>query len=284
VPKPEFEVVAQGVITPEGPAEDARGNLYFVQRSLGKVSVVCGSAVHDVVDTGGKPQSVAVESSGSLLVPDAIRKALLRVTAGGGLQTLCDHCGDSPLRGPNDLVPLPGGGALVTDPGMDFALPGAVLWIDPTGDAYLLTNAMSFPNGIALHQDGRTLLVAESARDRIEEFQWRQATVSRRRTFAQLPEGSGPDGIALDSEGSLYVVCHFTGRVLMLDPAGRVVDVLWPGGSHPTNCTFGGPDFKSLYVTEDEAGHIVRFRRDVCGQVAYSRSQPRTLGKWSNSP
>jgi len=272
-----FQVIARGVTTLEGPAEDACGNLYFVQRMVGvsKVSVVSAGRVSDVVDTHGKPQAVAIDSSGALLVPDAVRKALLRVSPRGDVETVCNRCGTAPLLGPNDLVPLPDGGVLMTDPGMSFDTPGALLWIDPCGIAYKLTDDMVFPNGIVLREDGRTLLVAESAKSSIEEFQWRETTVTRRRTFTELPDNSGPDGITLDREGNLYVACHFTGNVMMLDQTGRVMDLLWPGGNRPTNCGFGGPDFRTLYVTEDRAGRIVSFCRDLPGQLAYSRSRSR---------
>jgi len=274
---PAYTIVARGVVTPEGPAEDERGDLYFVQRKVGlsRVSVVSEGAWRDVVDTHGKAQSVAVEPSGSLLVPDAVKAVLLRVTPEGDVTIVCDRCEGEPLLGPNDLVLLPDGGVLMTDPGMSFDPPGAILWIDTECTAHKLTEDMCFPNGIALREDGRTLLVAESAKSRIEEFEWREAAVSKRRTFCELPGDAGPDGIAFDREGNLYVACNFTGTVTMIDPSGRIVDELSPGGGHPTNCTFGGPDFATLFVTEDEAGQIVSFERDVPGQVPYSRSRPR---------
>ena len=274
---PAFEVVATGVVTPEGLAEDRNGNLYFVQRKVGlsRVSVASGGTWRDIADTRGKAQSVAVEPAGTLLVPDALNQALLRVTPDGAISTVCDLCDEEPLFGPNDLVPLPDGGVLMTDPGMSFDPPGALLWIDPDGGAHRLTQDMCFPNGIALREDGATLLVAESAKSTIDEFTWHEATVTKRRTFANLPGDAGPDGLALDREGNLYVACNFTGKITMLDPSGRALDNLWPGGGHPTNCTFGGPDFRTLFVTEDEAGQIVSFRRDVPGQVPFSRSRPR---------
>ena len=60
---------------------------------------------------------------------------------------------------------------------------------------------------------------------------------------------------------------------------GPLVDELSLGCGHATYGTFVGPDFKTLYVTEDEAGQIVACGRGVAGLVFYSRSRPRCAPK-----
>jgi sugar lactone lactonase YvrE len=63
-----------------------------------------------------------------------------------------------------------------------------------------------------------------------------------------------------DVDGNLYITRYGKGTVVKLSPAGRVlreIDVL---GERPSNLCFGGPDGRTVYVTEVEHGRIVEFR------------------------
>ena len=67
-------------------------------------------------------------------------------------------------------------------------------------------------------------------------------------TFAQLPEGSGPDGIALDASGRVWVACWSASRVVALLPDGSVdAEIEFPGEG--VYCAeVGGQDGKTLFL------------------------------------
>lgn len=93
--------------------------------------------------------------------------------------------------------------------------------------------------------------------------------------FARLPAGaSGPDGMALDEDGNLYV-CHAgKGSVYVFGPHGD--DLFSIDCSHigrtVTNLAFGGPEMRELYITVSDAGAIARARLPHPGRKMFSHS------------
>ncbi|MCI0460329.1 MAG: SMP-30/gluconolactonase/LRE family protein [Gemmataceae bacterium] len=75
-------------------------------------------------------------------------------------------------------------------------------------------------------------------------------------------------------DGNLYLTRYSKGTVAVLSPEGKVlreIDVL---GKRPTNLCFGGPDGRTVYVTEVENQRLVRFRVDWPG-LAWQRWQEK---------
>ena len=73
------------------------------------------------------------------------------------------------------------------------------------------------------------------------------------------------DGMRCDVDGNLYVSRYGKGTVAVLSPQGEVlreIDVL---GKSPSNLCFGGPDGRTVYVTEVTKRRLVQFRTDRPG-------------------
>jgi gluconolactonase len=90
------------------------------------------------------------------------------------------------------------------------------------------------------------LLVGESKRNRILEFPVAApGKLGPMRVFADLPAMSGdqidnqPDGMALDTEGNLYVAHYGMRQVQVLDPSGKLIRRL-PGGNLTTSKSLAG--------------------------------------------
>jgi gluconolactonase len=77
--------------------------------------------------------------------------------------------------------------------------------------------------------------------------------------------GGIPAGLAFHRDGTLYVAHFGAGRVDVLDPQGRELAPVPAPGQRPTNCAFGGPERRTLVVTEVETGGGYRIGRDVPG-------------------
>src|SRR5207248_51006 len=75
----------------------------------------------------------------------------------------------------------------------------------------------------------------------------------------------GFDGMRCDVDGNLYVTRHGKGTVVVLSPAGKVLREVGVLGSSPSNLCFGGPDGRTVYVTEVEKRRLVRVRVDRPG-------------------
>ena len=91
--------------------------------------------------------------------------------------------------------------------------------------------------------------------------------------FIQMSGGAGPDGMALDAEGNLAVAHVGLGTVWLFSALGEPIRrIRTPQGILATNCAFGGPDGRTLYVTESQSGTVLKARLDVPGQRLFSHS------------
>lgn len=130
-------------------------------------------------------------------------------------------------------------------------------------DDILLTNGIGFsPNGATIyHSDtGRNHIVAHDI----------GTTVGNRRTFATLERGA-PDGLAVDSEGCIWVAAYGGGCVSRFSPAGELIEHLQVPATAVTSLCMGGPDGRDLYIVtadnqdQDLLGSIFRARMDAPG-------------------
>ncbi len=256
------EIVAEGLSFPEGPAFDPDGNLYVVNLTSGDISRITPDGRHEVVvNTGGKPNGSAWDRrTGTLTVCDCGLKVVLSVTPAGEVRMLTDHYNHIPYRGPNDCVYDPDGNLYFTDPvdsSEDNPI-GKVYCRLTSGEVVIFDDGFAFPNGIAFGPD-RSLYVAETNTRRIFRY-----TVSEPGSYEDLEEyvtlkgGEGPDGMAFDVEGNLYVAHFGKGCVAVVSPDGEVIEELDAGGQDPTNVAFGGPGNDELYVTESATGRVYR--------------------------
>lgn len=270
-----WKTVAAGIMSPEGPAVDRAGNVFLVSRWTGRVvKVDADGRVSDLVHTGGKPQSVALLESGELLLADAKNRALQRFSASGVLTTVADSVDGEKFLGPNDLVLADDGVVYLTDPGLDMDGDGQVLRIEiDSGRSSVLATGYHFPNGLTITGDGRFLFVAESVTHRILRFELLEHghRLGAPEIFHQFADYH-PDGIAFDAGGNLLVTMCGGGTLEVLSSRGTLLASLPTGGKHCTNCVFGGRDFQTLYLTEDDQTALLATRWPVPGQRRYSRS------------
>ena len=96
------------------------------------------------------------------------------------------------------------------------------------------------------------------------------------RTEAFLSDAQGRDHVttaklALDDDGNL-AVCHAgLGAVWLFSPLGEpLARVNSCAGLMTTNCAYGGPDNKTLYITESDSGQILTARLDTPGRTMFA--------------
>ncbi|MCM2450132.1 SMP-30/gluconolactonase/LRE family protein [Agrobacterium vitis] len=114
-------------------------------------------------------------------------------------------------------------------------------------------------NGLAFSSDGRRLYVSDSHPSVAKV--WTMAIdadgmpLEKPQLFANLSEfGGRPDGATVDEDGGYWIAASDSGRVLRLDPKGRPDMVLHVPTTNPTNITFGGPDFRTAFITSLKPG------------------------------
>lgn len=264
------EVLAQGLLFPEGPVwyRDTR-EWWFVELKGGHVSKVdAAGRLERVFDTPA-PNGMKRHADGSFWICERDRKGLLRfdpTTRQAAL--IAEGCGGQPFLGPNDLCFGIAERCYFTDPhGSSRTNPaGALYRRDRDGKVTREASGLAYPNGVALTPDGTCLVFAETHTQTI----WiadRQpdGSLGGRRPFARTDGGNGPDGMAFDAAGNLFVAVYGAGHVQVFDAQGRETERLDVPGKQPTNCCFGGKDFKTLCVTEAERGQLLGLELSTAG-------------------
>jgi sugar lactone lactonase YvrE len=152
---------------------------------------------------------------------------------------------------PNDLVIDKKGGIYFTLPSDK---PSAVYYIAPGGQPVKLGEAAS-AHGIQLSPDEKTLYSADSSGEYLIAFDVQpDGKLTNKRNFGKyqgLPtKESHADGIAVDSEGRVYV--GIATGVQVFSPKGEALGVI-PTSQRPQNLAFAGPDKKTLYLAGGSA-------------------------------
>jgi gluconolactonase len=221
-----------------------------------------GTRAFSVVEYPGAPIStngLAVDGEGSLVACERWNGSLARVS-GGVRSVLADRSpSEATLNAPNDLTLRRDGNIYFTDTTWG-ARPGehgktAVYRVSPAG-VLSVAFETDMPNGVGLSPDGRTLYVGSDAHDRL----WRlpvadDGSVGEPEPFAAgntAPEGRlhVPDGLCVDDLGRVYVANNSkeVSAILSFAPDGHFAGRI-PLPFPPSNCTFGGADRRTLYIT-----------------------------------
>ena len=207
----------------------------------------------DVVTTvPGTPGGLGFLPDGTPVVVSQEDFKLLTIGDNGALSEFADlspYC-----RGcANDLLVDPLGRCYVGHHGFDF-FGGAPL---QTASLVLVTDDdrvqevaddMTFPNGMALTPDGKTLIVAESFANRLTAFTvGADGTLSDRRVWAQLGKQWTPDGICLDSDGAVWAGNPLEGAFVRVREGGDITHRVRVEPKWAVACALGGPDGRTLF-------------------------------------
>lgn len=261
----------------EGPAVDAEGNVFFTNTG----EILKWEPATQRLSTFRKPSNgangLAFDRQGRLLTCEAADGKQGRVTRTdlktGAITVLCDQFNGFPLGGPNDLC-VDGRERIYFTSRLANTNPAtgnvnAVYRIDPDGKVarILAAPAIDMPNGLAVTPDNRTFYLVESDgrtnRSRVIRAYDLQAdgSVAKPRVLHTFYPGRSGDGMRVDTAGNLYVAAGLhktrgTSETLdtrpgmhVLTPAGKLVAFVETPEDTLTNCAFGGPDGRTLYVT-----------------------------------
>lgn len=259
----------------EGPSFDRDGNLYVTNIPYGQLlRVAPDGAVTVVVTYDGEPNGLKVHKNGRLVVADHKLGLLLYDAPASRLQMLMDRPRHERFKGLNDLVFAKSGDLYFTDQGESgMHDPSGRLWrLKQDGRLDLLLDNVPSPNGLVLTPDESILYLAVTRANAV----WRvplypDGLIGRVGVFIQMSGGTGPDGMAIDEEGNL-AVCHVgMGSVWLFSRLGRpLAEIRSCAGLLTTNAAYGGPERKTLYITESETGSILKADLSVAGKPMYS--------------
>ena len=110
--------------------------------------------------------------------------------------------------------------------GTNFTDEGVVFRLDPDLQLHRVKEGVTIPNGTSWTRDGRTMYFTDSSQHTVMAYPYDPDTgvASWRggREFFRV-DGGVPDGHCQDEEGCLWVACHGKGKVVRVNPQGRIV-------------------------------------------------------------
>ncbi|GGK34979.1 SMP-30/gluconolactonase/LRE family protein [Salinarimonas ramus] len=258
----------------EGPSFDREGNLWLVDIPYGRILKVSPAGEWSVACRyEGWPNGLKIDADGRVYIADYMHGILVLEPGADAPRPLVTHRHSEHFRGCNDLFLARDGSIFFTDQGQSgmHMQNGRVYRYDPgTSRLDLLIDTGQSPNGLVMDLHEEVLYVAMTRGNSV----WRlpimaDGAVSKVGVFVQISGGlSGPDGMALDETGGLWVAHAGNGCVWGFDrlghPKWRVVSPT--GGLTTTNIAFGGPGNRDLYITESDTGHVLVATLPVAGK------------------
>ena len=213
-----------------------------------------------------------LDLQGRLISCQHAARNLVRTEADGSITVLVDKFDGKRLNSPNDVAVRSDGTLWFTDPPWGLTgpaeLPGHwVFKLDPaTGKVEPVVKDLAMPNGINFSPDESRIYIADTGGHPkhpdpafhklpggIHCYEVSQDGKLGKKLF-QIEQGS--DGMTVDVKGNLYTT-H--GKVHIYNADGKKLETIdVPEG--PANVTFGGDDYKTLFITAKTSLYSVRMR------------------------
>ena len=218
------------------------GRIWLCNWGAGEVLAVTTGGEREVmarVAPQTLPFSIDWLPDGRLLVIDGPRRALLGQGSNATLELVADlsSLGAAPF---NELVVNAAGGAYVNGGA------GSIVRIGPDGTIREVAGGLKWPNGMALLDDERTLVVADSHAEQLVAFDvGEDGLLSGRRVWADLEHA--PDGICADADGAVWVATVPGQRCVRVREGGEILtSVTVDRGCFA--CMLGGDDGRTLFI------------------------------------
>jgi sugar lactone lactonase YvrE len=238
------------------------GRLYVSDFYTHRVLAFADDSQPELVCTvEGRPSGLGFDPSGNLLIVSMTDQRLLRLRD-DALEEVASlaRVADSLC---NDMLVDPQGRAYIGNFGITEPTVGAtrLARVDPDGTVHVAADGLVFPNGSALTDGGRTMLVSETFAARIAAFDVAaDGTLSNRRTWASFGELTGvsiaaavasgaplPDGMALDAEGAVWIG-DAAGQAALRVLDGEIVDRVDTAPLATFAVALGGEEGSTLFL------------------------------------
>ncbi len=259
----------------EGPNCDRDGNIYAVnyakQQTIGKTTPDGKSELWVTLPGKSTGNGIVFDRAGAMYVADYVGHNVLKIDPKTKAITVFAH--DDGMNQPNDLAIAPDETLYASDPSWKDGT-GQLWRIDRAGKTTRVAKDLGTTNGIEVSPDGKTLFVNESVQRNVWAFPIQaDGSLGEKRLVKKFPD-HGFDGMRADVDGNLYLTRHGKGTVVKMSPTGEILQEIDVLGPFPSNLCFGGPDGRTVYVTEVKHQRLVQFRVDRPG-LAWQRWQQK---------
>ena len=257
IPGEDWQLVSEGYTFLEGPAVNAKGEVFF--------NDVTNSKTYNIARDGRVSQFIAdsKKGNGQAFGPDGRLYAVAT-----GEQKVIAYGPDGTAKViaegfvGNDIVVAHNGNVYVTNPPADNVNAPSNVWlIRPNGEKSIVDTGLKYANGITLSPDQTLLYVADYRSHWVYSYLIQpDGTLLDKQRFYWLhvpdtSDQSNADGMRVDRDGRLYVATAM--GIQVCDQAGRVQCIIPTPNRRLSNFSFGGEHFDTLFAT--------------CGDKVYKR-------------
>ncbi len=256
-PGAKVELLADGFKFTEGPACDARGDVFFTDQpndAIHKWSV--DGKLSTFMQPCGRSNGLCFDDEGNLWACADEKNELWCISPDKKVEVVVKDYQGKLLNAPNDLWLRPDGGIYFSDPfykrnywnrgpseqdvqGVYFLTPDRKKLVRVIGD-------LQQPNGVIGTPDGKVLYVADIKAKKTYSYSiGEDGTLSDKKLFCEM----GSDGMTIDNEGNVYL----TGRgVTVFNDVGKQIAHIPVDAGWTANVCFGGQDRQTLFITAKE--------------------------------
>ncbi len=214
-------------------------------------------------------QGLAYDNQSRLYICEAATRRLVRLDKRGKFETVAENFEGKKLNSPADVTVRKDGQAYFTDPAFASAIDrreldfNGVFHVSPKGEIEAIARWQTRPNGIALSPDGKKLFVTDADRHAVVLFDLdSKGVASGQRDFITKIAGV-PAGLRVDAEGRVYVGAQ---GLAIYSADGKLLRTLLDS-QRVINCTFGGPELESLFVSTPK--DVYRVKSGAKGALQY---------------
>ena len=250
-----WQVVGEGYNFTEGPAANAKGEVFFTDLPNSRIyKIGLDGKVAVFAENTGRANGLAFGPDGTLYACADGKKQIVAYSPDAKETVIASDVNS------NDICVNHAGAIYFTDP------PKKQIWFIPPpnekgerGEKRVVdTNTneaegLSYPNGIRFSPD-QTLLAVTDTKG-VVGWSYRiqkdgSLAAKQRFHYLHVPDGeadSGADGMTYDTEGRLYIATKM--GIQLTDQTGRNIGIISkPQNKWLANVTFGGAEFNELYA------------------------------------
>lgn len=265
-PGAKVEKLAGGFRFTEGPAADAKGNVFFTDIPNNRIHMwSLDGKLSTFRENSGGANGLYFDKKGNLLACEGGGRRLVAIDPKGKVTVLEEKYQDKRFNSLNDLWIDPNGGVYFTDPrygnrdGMEQDGEHVYYLSADRKKLIRVIDDMVRPNGLIGTPDGKLLYVTDHGGGKTYVYDInKDGTLSNKKRFA--PDGS--DGMTIDNQGNVYLT---TRVVVVYDKNGQKIETI-EVPEEPANVCFGGMDNQTLFITARTSLYSVRMRVKGAGE------------------
>lgn len=252
IPGEDWQLVADGYKFTEGPATNAKGEIFFSDVTDSKTYKIGADGRISLFNADSKRgNGQAFGPDGKLYAVASGTQQVIAYDADGKSKVIADG-----IAG-NDIIVAHNGNIYVTNPQQAGSTEPSKVWlIKRDGTKSVVDTGLVYSNGVTLSTDQTMLFVADYRSHWVYSYSIQpDGTLTNKQRFYWIhspdnQDSAGSDGIRVDSEGRLYVATAM--GIQIADQPGKVQCIIPTPNRRISNLTFGGPNLDTVYVTSGD--------------------------------